>query len=73
MPDYRKLAKLSSGVQVELVLDPQGHRRLDDPDSEVIDRLASAHRITGRPISVYTDDGNMEYGTRIAGLDAIRC
>jgi hypothetical protein len=60
-------------VTLELLLDAPGHIPIADTDSEVIDRLASAQRLTGQKISVYTDDGNMEYGAEVAGLGAIRC
>jgi len=72
LPKPESIGKVSEGVTVELVLDAPGHRPIDDGDSEIIDRLAAAQRLLGHKISVCTDDGNMEYGARVAGLGAIR-
>ena len=73
LPEPGSTGEIAPGVEVELVLDTTGHRAIDDPDSEIIDRLAAVHRLTGHRVAVFTDDGNMEYGAKIAGLDAIRC
>ena len=48
--DTNARVELTPNVQVELILDPLDHQRLDDPDSEIIDRLTAAkgyinHRI----------------------------
>lgn len=73
LPKPDTIGKVAEGVTVELVLDGPAHRPIVDADSEIIDRLAAAQRLLGRKISVYTDDGNMEYGAEVAGLGAIRC
>lgn len=71
LADPKAIAKLPTGIEVELVLDPLDHKRLDDTDSEIIDRMLTAQRLVGRPIAIVTDDGNMEFGAKIAGLKVI--
>lgn len=62
---------LSDNVTVELILDPPGHRRIEDPDSEIIDRALAARTVSGRQVSIVTGDGNMQFAARVAGLDVV--
>ncbi len=59
--------RLSNNVTIELILDPPGHRRIDDPDSEIIDRALTARTVSGRQVSIVTGDGNMQFAARVAG------
>lgn len=62
---------LHEGVEVELLRDPIGHRALDDPDTEIIDRVMTAQTLTGQPVAIVTDDGGMQFSARTAGVDVI--
>jgi hypothetical protein len=68
-PDY--IAVLPDGTEVQLLVDPLDHVRLADADSEIIDRPVALKRLTGRQISVVTDDGGMEFLARVNGLNAV--
>lgn len=59
------------GVTMELMMDPRGHRAIEDPDSEIIDRALLLQTMSGRQVSIVTSDGNMQFGAHVAGLDAI--
>jgi hypothetical protein len=69
--DPHAIAVLSDGTEVQLLVDPLDHERLADADSEIIDRLVALKRLTGRQVSVVTDDGGMEFIARVNGLDAL--
>ncbi len=70
-PEPGSIIKLREGVEVELLLDPVGHRAIDDPDIEIIDRVMTAQTLTGQPMSIVTADGGMQFSARTAGLDVI--
>jgi hypothetical protein len=55
--DPDDIAVLPDGTEVQLLVDPLDHVRLADADREIIDRLVALKRLTGRQISVVTDDG----------------
>lgn len=65
------IQELAPGVTMELLMDPRGHRAIDDPDSEIIDRALALQTLAGRPVSIVTADGNMQFGAHVAGLGAI--
>ena len=65
-PDH--IYPVASGVEMELLLDPVGHPRLGDGDSEIIERALAAQTLTGRPVSIVTDDGGMQFSAASAGL-----
>jgi rRNA-processing protein FCF1 len=69
--DPRAIATLSPGVTAELLLDPLGHRPIDDPDSEIIDRVLTARRLIGRQVAVVTGDGNMQFAVSVPELDVV--
>lgn len=69
--DPDDIAVLPDGTEVQLLVDPLNHMRLPDADSEIIDRLVALKRLTGRQISVVTDDGGMEFLARVNGLNAV--
>lgn len=64
------IPELSPGVTMELLMDPRGHRAIEDPDSEIIDRALALQTMAGRKVSVVTTDGNMQFGAHVAGLGA---
>lgn len=68
-PDW--VANVNRTVELELLLDPIGHRPLDDTDAEIIDRTLVAKRITGKDIAILTGDGGMEFNAKIDGLSVI--
>lgn len=59
---------LKEGVRIELVMDDHTRQRLDDPDSEIIDRLLTAQSLLGQPIALVTGDRSMEFAARADGL-----
>lgn len=63
--------RLSHDVTIELILDAAGHRRLEDPDSEIIDRAMMTKTVSGRHVSIVTGDGNMQFAARVAGVDVL--
>ncbi|PRY42167.1 PIN domain-containing protein [Geodermatophilus tzadiensis] len=69
--DPTKVAQLPLGAEMELLLDPLTHRRMDDADSEIIDRLLALKQLTGHQVSVVTQDGNMQFVAKINGLDVL--
>lgn len=62
---------LATRVTMELLMDPRGHRAIEDPDSEIIDRALALQTMAGRMVSIVTTDGNMQFGAHVAGLGAI--
>lgn len=67
--DPTTVVKLVSDVTVELLLDPVGHRRIDDPDTEIIDRSLVAQASTGHDVGVVTADASMQFSAAVAGLE----
>ncbi len=63
--------ELAPGVEIELVLDSVKHRAIDDPDSEIVERLATVQSLLGKPVSVVTGDRSMEFAARAEGLQTI--
>lgn len=59
-------------VRAEILLDPAGHRRLPDPDSELVDRARALRDLHDAPVTVITDDTAMLFRARAAGLEARR-
>jgi hypothetical protein len=59
------------GLDVEFLANPLDHERLDDPDSEFIDRVLAMQRLTGHRIRVATADVGMELMARINGLEVV--
>lgn len=72
LADPKSVAKLPSGVTVELLLDPFEHRPTPDTDSEIIARTLAAKRLVAKDIAIVTDDGGMEFAAKIEGLTVIR-
>lgn len=69
--DPTNVAELPLGAEIELLLDPLSHRRMHDADSEIIDRLLALKCLTGRQVSVVTQDGNMQFIAKVNGLDVL--
>lgn len=67
----QSIPELATGVTMELLMDPRGHRAIEDSDSEIIDRALALQTMAGRKVSVVTTDGNMQFGAHVAGLGAI--
>lgn len=59
-------------VHAELLMDPPGHRRLPDPDSELVDRAAAARDLYGRDVTIVSYDTAMLLRARAARLPALR-
>ena len=58
-------------VRVELVFDDLDHHRLDDPDSEIIDRLVAVQNVIGRPIHFVSEDAFPQLLAQSAGLKVL--
>ncbi|MEV0990942.1 hypothetical protein [Streptomyces sp. NPDC049949] len=55
-------------VNVEIVLDPPGHVRLDSSDVEIIDRTVAIQGLAGREVRMLTCDTSQHTRGRAAGL-----
>lgn len=55
-------------VNLEIVLDPPGHVRLDRPDEEIIDRAVAIQGLAGREVRLLTCDTSQRTRGRAAGL-----
>ncbi|MFB9836703.1 PIN domain-containing protein [Actinoallomurus acaciae] len=55
-------------VNLEIVLDPPGHVRLDRPDVEIIDRTVAIQGLAGRDVRLLTCDTSQHTRGRAAGL-----
>lgn len=69
--DPESVPELAPRVTMELLMDPRGHRAIEDTDSEIIDRALALQTMVGRNVSIVTSDGNMQFGAHVAGLGAI--
>jgi hypothetical protein len=69
--DPRDVKKLGKRATVELLLDPVGHRHLEDPDSEIIERAVALKTVSRRQVLIVTGDGNMQFMADVAGLGAV--
>ncbi|WP_062642128.1 PIN domain-containing protein [Streptomyces maremycinicus] len=59
-------------VNVEIVLDPPGHVRLDRNDDEIIDRTVAIQGLAGRDVRFLTCDTSQHTRARTAGLKVIK-
>ncbi|MFD5899669.1 PIN domain-containing protein [Streptomyces sp. NPDC060366] len=59
-------------VNVEIVLDPPGHVRLDRPDIEIIDRTVAIQGLAGRDVRLLTCDTSQHTRGRAAGLQVTK-
>lgn len=59
-------------VNVEIVLDPPGHVRLDRPDVEIIDRTAAIQGLAGCNVRLLTCDTSQHTRGRAAGLQVTK-
>ncbi|MFE0332553.1 hypothetical protein ACFW08_38355, partial [Streptomyces sp. NPDC058960] len=60
-------------VNVEIVLDPPGHVRLDRPDVEIIDRTVAIQGLVGdRDVRLLTCDTSQHTRGRAAGLQVTK-
>ena len=66
--DPMAVVSLKRDVTIELLLDPVGHRRMDDPDTEIIDRALALQASTGHAVGVVTEDAHMQFDA-VAGLE----
>ncbi len=64
-------AQLHRAVQIELLVDDLSHVRLDDEDSELIDRCLKVARLSGRPVTFLTGDTGAMLRARAVELDAV--
>ena len=77
-PTYRpRLYERPSGFHpevatMEILMDPPGHRRLDDADNEIVDRLVQVQPLSARPITLLTYDTGMAMRARHVGLEVIK-
>jgi hypothetical protein len=55
-------------VTLELLFDPPDHKRLPDPDAEIVDRALAVQNMAGRPVTMVTYDTSMGFRARQAGL-----
>lgn len=69
----RGLVRTSGGVevQVRLLPDPLGHRRLDRPDDELVDVAAALAGYTGRRVTVISRDAGARFRAGLALLDTL--
>jgi hypothetical protein len=58
-------------VRVELVLDNLDHHRLDDPDSEIVDRLLAVQGVINKPIHFLSEDAFPRFLAQSAGLQVL--
>ena len=58
-------------VRIELVLDNLDHHRLDDPDSEIVDRLLAVQGVINRPIHFLSEDAFPRFLAQSAGLQVL--
>jgi predicted ribonuclease YlaK len=58
-------------VTVEIVSDPRGHRRLPDPDDEIVDRALDIQLRAGTDVTMVTYDTGMSWRATSAGLTVI--
>jgi len=56
---------------IEMLLDPRGHKHLEDADTEIIERALALRTVTGKEVFIMTGDGNMQFMARVAGLKVI--
>ncbi|MFI8456905.1 PIN domain-containing protein [Kitasatospora sp. NPDC085464] len=59
-------------VNVEIVLDPPGHVRLDRPDIEIIDRTVAIQGLADRDVRLLTCDTSQHTRGRAAGLQVTK-
>ncbi|MDT0449959.1 PIN domain-containing protein [Streptomyces hesseae] len=59
-------------VNVEIVLDPPGHVRLDRADVEIIDRTVAIQSLAGRDVRLLTCDTSQHTRGRAAGLQVTK-
>lgn len=59
-------------VNVEIVLDPPGHVRLDRADVEIIDRTVAIQGLAGREVRLLTCDTSQHTRGRAAGLQVTK-
>lgn len=57
-------------VHLDVLLDEPGHVRLPIADDEIVDRAASIASVSGRQVTVVTNDVGQAYRSRLAGLEA---
>lgn len=64
----KPLGKLGT---IELLLDPVGHKHLEDADSEIIERAVALKSASGKQVFILTGDGNMQFMADVAGLKVV--
>lgn len=67
----RDVKDLGAQVTIELLLDPVGHRHLEDADTEIIERALALKIVSGRQVHIATSDGNMQFMANVAGLEVV--
>ncbi len=55
-------------IRVHIVMDPVHHERLDDSDTELVDRARALADLTGQRVIVVTYDSGMAFRAKAAGL-----
>lgn len=58
-------------VHLDVLLDEPGHLRLPIPDDEIVDRAATIASLSGRDVTLVTNDVSQAYRSRLAGLDVL--
>ncbi|GGL42408.1 hypothetical protein H9L10_11165 [Phycicoccus endophyticus] len=62
---------LSNRTSVELLLDPVGHKHLEDADSEIIERAMALKTVSRKEVYIATGDGHMQFMAKVAGLKVV--
>lgn len=56
-------------MHLDILLDEPGHIRLAIADDEIVDRAAAIASLSGRDVTLVTNDVSQAYRARLAGLD----
>ncbi|MET9226156.1 PIN domain-containing protein [Lentzea sp. NPDC003310] len=59
-------------ITVEIVSDPPGHRRMPDPDDEIVDRALAVQLRAGAKVTMITYDTGMSWRATDAGLTVVK-
>lgn len=71
LPHADASKELTSKVSIGVLLDPVGHRRAEDEDTEIIERALALSVVSGQRVLLMTGDGNMQFNAQVAGLQVI--
>jgi hypothetical protein len=63
--------RFSRTSRLNCFLTRSGMVAIPDADTEIIDRVLTAKKLIGRPVSIVTGDGNMHFNAVVAALGVI--